>query len=145
MFKVTISSQNGKLQIVLPVITEDSLSIDYGSSNNETHDSIKYGQIKTIGKKPLASLSIDSFIPTHKYPFLSSKAKGKTETPLKSYIWWLEKRRSDRKPVRVVITDGRKKSVFNKLMTIESMSISKIDTAGDYHYSLSFEEYRKVK
>lgn len=145
MFKVTLSEYNGKSQIVLPVIEEDSLTIDYGQSNNETHDSIKYGQVKTTGKKPLASVTINSFIPTHKYPFLSSDAKSEVGTPLKSYIWWMTKQRDNGKPIRVVIEDSRKKSIFNRLMTIESLSINKIDSAGDYHYSLSLEQYRKVK
>ena len=53
--KMTVSIDNNKTIVVMPFITTDSLSIDYGQSSNENKDSVKYGQIKVMGAEPLAS------------------------------------------------------------------------------------------
>lgn len=59
--KMTVSIDNNKTIVVMPFITVDSVTIDYGQSTNENKDSIKYGQIKALGAEPLASVSVTSF------------------------------------------------------------------------------------
>ncbi len=41
--KMTVSIDNNKTIVVMPFITTDSLSIDYGQSSNENKDSVNNG------------------------------------------------------------------------------------------------------
>jgi len=140
--KVTLSINNNKTVKVLPVIPEGSVSIDYGQSTNQNKDSVKYGQIKVLGAEPLATVQIDAFFPSDmKADYVTAGASG---TAL-GYIKWLRDLRKNRKTVRVVITDNNSKPIFNRLMAIETFNIQPIDRAGDYPYSITFEQYRAVK
>lgn len=139
--KVTISTNNNRTIKTLPIVLEDSVSIDYGQSSAENKDSIKYGQIKVLGKEPLASITIDSFFPTRSYPFITKGA----DTNALSYINWFRNNRKNRELMRVVITDEQGKSIFNRLMNLETFQITSRDQAGDYYYTMVFEQYRMVK
>lgn len=139
--KVTISVDNNKKKMVLPYVTTDMLNISYGESSNENHDSVKYGQIKAFGAEPLAQVSISSIFPNGREPW----AEPDSKTDPMTYIRFFRDYRKKRKPMRVVITRKNGKEVFNRLMALETIEISKIDRAGNYHYSLEFEQYRVVK
>ena len=129
---ITASIDNNKTIVNMPFVPASGLTIDYGSSTNENVDSVKYGQIKKLGKEPLATVSIDSFFPASKTG----------EDPYK-YVQFFRNARKKRKPVRIVITDNDRE-IFNRLMAIETFSWT-IDKVGGIDYSLSFEQYRKVK
>lgn len=137
--KVTISINNNKKIIVLPFVTTDMININYGQSLNENKESVKYGQIKTIGPEPLSSVSISSFFPKGRVSFGEPDAKINPMT----YVCFFKDNR--KKPMRVVITRKNGKDVFNRLMALESFEITKINRAGDYYYNLEFEQYRLVK
>ena len=82
---ITVSTNNNETIVNLPFAPTDGLKIDYGSSTNENVDSVKYGQIKKLGREPLATVSIDSFFPAAKMSydrgsiFSSSETTGKRE------------------------------------------------------------------
>lgn len=139
--RVTISVDNNKTIYVLPFVTEDMVKIDYGQSSNENKDSVKFGQIKVLGAEPLASVSISSFFPSGRPGYAEADSK---KVPM-TYVRFFRDNRKKRKPMRVVITRKDKKEVFNRLMACESFEITKISRAGDYYYTLEFEQYRLVK
>lgn len=135
---VILSTNNNKNIVKLPYVAADGLTIDYGSSNAENFDSAKYGQIKVLGADPLASVSISgSFL-----AYSTKYAKGTYSTPF-SYIKWMKDNRKNRIPMRLVITDNKKREIFNRLMNLESLSWS-VDKVGNINYSAEFEQYRKV-
>ena len=136
--KMTVSIDNNKKIVQLPFVPADGLNIDYGSSTAENHDSAKYGQTKTLGPEPLASITLDSFFPSIK----TAWHQGTYKDPME-YVRFFRNNRRDRKPMRVVITRKNGKEVFNRLMSCETFSWS-MDRAGNINYSLSFEQYRKV-
>nr|DAM80989.1 MAG TPA: tail assembly protein [Caudoviricetes sp.] len=136
---ITVSTNNNKTIVNLPFVPTDGLTIDYGSSTNENVDSVKYGQIKKLGREPLATVSIDSFFPAVRMSY----DRGSFEDPYK-YIQFFRNNRKKRKPVRLVITDKKDREIFNRLMAIETFSWTP-DKVGGFNYSLSLEQYRKVK
>lgn len=139
--KVTISINNNKTIIVLPFVTEDAVKIGYGQSSAENKESVKYSKIKVLGAEPLATISISSFFPRGRYPFMEPEAM---EDP-QDYLKFFRDNRKKHKPMRIVITRKDGKEIFNRLMNCESFEISKIDRSGSYHYSLEFEQYRMVR
>lgn len=136
--KITVGIDNNKTIITLPYVPADGLTIDYGSSSAENHDSVKYGQVKTLGAEPLAQVTIDGTFPAYK----TAWNRGTYEDPLQ-YVRFFRNNRRDRKPMRIVITKNGGGEAFNRLMSCETFSWS-IDRAGNINYSLSFEQYRKV-
>ena len=136
---ITASIDNNKTIVNMPFVPASGLTIDYGSSTNENVDSVKYGQIKKMGKDPLATVSIDSFFPASKTGY----DRGSFEDPYK-YVRFFRNNRKKRKPVRIVITDSNDREIFNRLMAIETFSWT-TDRVGGIDYSLSLEQYRKVK
>ena len=139
--KMTVSIDNNKTIVVMPFITTDTLSIDYGQSSNENKDSVKYGQIKVMGAEPLASINISSFFPKGKQAFVEPDA---WEDPLK-YVRFFRTNRKKGKAMRVVITGDNEEEIFNRLMACETFEISKVSKTGDIYCSLSFEQYRLVR
>lgn len=138
--KITISVDNNSSIKILPVVTVDSVTIDYGQSTNENKESTKYGNIKVLGAEPLASVSIDSFFPTKECSYLENGASIDGQ----GYVKWFRNNRKKRRPFRVVITDSDKET-FNRLMALETFTINKIDQNGNIEYAMQFEQYRKVR
>ena len=136
---ITVSVNNNETIINLPFVPADGVTIDYGSSSNENVDSVKYGQIKKLGREPLATVSIDGFFPAYKTGY----DRGSFEDPYK-YVQFFRNNRKKRRPVRIVVTDKNDREVFNRLMAIETFSWTP-DKVGGFEYSLSFEQYRQVK
>ena len=139
--KMTVSIDNNKTIVVMPFVSAESVSVDYGQSSNENKDSVKYGQIKAMGAEPLASINISSFFPKGKQVFAEQDA---WEDPLK-YVRFFRTNRKKGKAMRVVITGNDEEEIFNRLMACETFEISKVSKTGDIFYSLSFEQYRLVR
>lgn len=139
--KMTVSIDNNKTIVVMPFITVDSVTIDYGQSTNENKDSIKYGQIKALGAEPLASVSVTSFFPKGRQPFMEPEA---WDDPMK-YVVFFRNNRKKRKAMRVVITGENGQEMFNRLMACETFELSKVSRMGDIYYSMHFEQYRMVR
>lgn len=139
--KVTCTTNNNTVIMVLPIVPIDGLNIDYGESPNENKESVKYGKIKVLGSEPLASVTITSFFPVHEYPFIESGASSDG----RAYVNWFRNQRKNRKPIRIIITDENGRSILNRLMALETFQVTSRDQAGDYYYTMTFEQYRMVK
>lgn len=124
--------------ISLPYVEEDSVSIDYGTANSETFDSIYQGNIRALGSKPLASVSFSGKISDREYSFSDSIGVDEFKE------WVLDKKDNNR-IVRLVMTrSGKEESFFNRLVSIESFSLTGPARNGEWQYSLELGEYKKA-
>ena len=132
------SYKNNSDIISLPYVEEDSVSIDYGTANSETFDSIYQGNIRALGSKPLASVSFSGKISDREYSFSDSIGVDEFKE------WVLDKKDNNR-IVRLVMTrSGKEESFFNRLVSIESFSLTGPARNGEWQYSLELGEYKKA-
>ena len=139
--RVIITIDNNSKIMVLPYVTSDMVKINYGQSSAQNSDSVKYGQIKTLGPEPLAMVSITGIFPKGRLPFMERDAK----TEPMDYVKFFRNNRRDRKPFRVIITRRDGREVFNRLMSCESFEISPAGRNGEIPYQLELEQYRMVR
>lgn len=136
--KIALSYNNNSDIINLPYVEEDSVTIDYGTANSETFDSIYQGNIRALGSKPLASVSFSGRVSDKKYSFSDSIGVDEFKE------WVLDKKDNNR-IVRLVMTrSGKEESFFNRLVSIESFSLTGPARNGEWQYSLEFGEYKKA-
>ena len=136
--KIALSYKNNSDIISLPYVEEDSVTIDYGTTNSETFDSIYQGNIRALGSKPLASVSFSGKISDREYSFSDSIGVDEFKE------WVLDKKDNNR-IVRLVMTrSGKEESFFNRLVSIESFSLTGPARNGEWQYSLELGEYKKA-
>ena len=136
--KIALSYKNNSDIISLPYVEEDSVSIDYGTANSETFDSIYQGNIRALGSKPLASVSFSGKISDREYSF--SHSIGVDE-----FKEWVLDKKDNNRIVRLVMTrSGKEESSFNRLVSIESFSLTGPARNGEWQYSLELGEYKKA-
>ena len=136
--KIALSYKNNSDIISLPYVEEDSVSIDYGTANSETFDSIYQGNIRALGPKPLASVSFSGKVSDRSYPFAENIGVDEFKE------WVLDKKDNNR-IVRLVMTrSGKEESFFNRLVSIESFSLTGPSRNGEWQYSLELGEYKKA-
>ena len=136
--KIALSYNNNSDIISLPYVEEDSVTIDYGTANSETFDSIYRGNIRVLGSKPLASVSFSGKISDREYSFSDSIGVDEFKE------WVLDKKDNNR-IVRLVMTrSGKEESFFNRLVSIESFSLTGPARNGEWQYSLELGEYKKA-
>ena len=136
--KIALSYKNNSDIISLPYVEEDSVSIDYGTANSETFDSIYQGNIRALGSKPLVSVSFSGKISDREYSFSDSIGVDEFKE------WVLDKKDNNR-IVRLVMTrSGKEESFFNRLVSIESFSLTGPSRNGEWQYSLELGEYKKA-
>ena len=136
--KIALSYKNNSDIISLPYVEEDSVSIDYGTANSETFDSIYQGNIRALGSKPLTSVSFSGKISDREYSFSDSIGVDEFKE------WVLDKKDNNR-IVRLVMTrSGKEESFFNRLVSIESFSLTGPSRNGEWQYSLELGEYKKA-
>ena len=136
--KIALSYKNNSDIISLPYVEEDSVSIDYGTANSETFDSIYQGNIRALGSKPLALVSFSGKISDREYSFSDSIGVDEFKE------WVLDKKDNNR-IVRLVMTrSGKEESFFNRLVSIESFSLTGPARNGEWQYSLELGEYKKA-
>lgn len=136
--KIALSYNNNSDIINLPYAEEDSVMIDYGTANSETFDSIYQGNIRALGSKPLASVSFSGKVSDRKYSFADNIGVDEFKE------WVLDKKDSNR-IIRLVMTrSGKEESFFNRLVSIESFSLTGPSRNGEWQYSLEFGEYKKA-
>ena len=136
--KIALSYNNNSDIISLPYVEEDSVTIDYGTANSETFDSIYRGNIRVLGSKPLASVSFSGKISDREYSFSDSIGVDEFKE------WVLDKKDHNR-IVRLVMTrSDKKESFFNRLVSIESFSLTGPARNGEWQYSLESGEYKKA-
>ena len=136
--KIALSYKNNSDIISLPYVEEDSVTIDYGTANSETFDSIYRGNIRALSSKPLASVSFSGKISDREYSFSDSIGVDEFKE------WVLDKKDNNR-IVRLVMTrSGKEESFFNRLVSIESFSLTGPSRNGEWQYSLELGEYKKA-
>ena len=136
--KIALSYKNNSDIISLPYVEEDSVTIDYGTANSETFDSIYQGNIRALGSKSLASVSFSGKISDREYSFSDSIGVDEFKE------WVLDKKDHNR-IVRLVMTrSDKKESFFNRLVSIESFSLTGPSRNGEWQYSLELGEYKKA-
>ena len=136
--KIALSYKNNSDIISLPYVEEDSVSIDYGTANSETFDSIYQGNIRALGSKPLASVSFSGKISDRKYSFADNIA-------VDEFKEWILDKKDHNRIVRLVMTrSGKEESFFNRLVSIESFSLTGPARNGEWQYSLELGEYKKA-
>ncbi|NLY09362.1 MAG: hypothetical protein GXZ11_05625 [Tissierellia bacterium] len=104
--------------------------------NTYNFTTLEIGDLKAIGGTKLRKLTINSFFPNHKYPFLLSNSHP---DPWACHAM-IENWRTSKKPLRVVIVG----TDINLAMAIESFRAEKkeMDGSGDLYFTLELEEYR---
>ena len=136
--KIALSYKNNSDIISLPYVEEDSVSIDYGTANSETFDSIYQGNIRALGSKPLASVSFSGKISDREYSFSASIG-------VDGFKEWVLDKKDNNRIVRLVMTrSGKEESFFNRLVSIESFSLTGPARNGEWQYSLELGEYKKA-
>ena len=108
----------------------------FAASKNTTVNVIKLGDINLIGNTGLREISLSSFFPAKDYNFSNNAGR-------KEPVWYvntLEKWRTSREPIRVIIT-----GILNMECTIENFYHGEQDATGDIYYTLALKEYKKPK
>ncbi len=134
MIQVHLSINNNEEVIQLPVPPEEySVTSPW---NNGQVDGLQRS-INRIGTRSLCSLDIKSFFPSanHNYPFLQNTQMWGME-----YVETIERWRSLRIPVRIVIVDTTGEKVVNMAVTIDDFQYG-MKTDGDIFYTLKFTEF----
>lgn len=123
--------------IQLPVNPEELEVVKEG--NNDTTEVVKLGEISIPKDTKLATIEFESFLP--KYNIGSYiRTKNKFQGP-QFYIDFIEKVRSDKKPVRFIVSDTN----INMLALIDNFKYSYKAGDEDIYYSIGITEYRDYK
>lgn len=107
------------------------------SQGNETVTIENVGEINLIGKEKLSSISLSSFFPAQKYPFVQVRNLLKPY----EYTKIIDSFRTSGKPIRLLITE----TDINDFFTIDSFEYGEKDGSGDVYFSISFKQYKYIK
>lgn len=130
-----LSYNNREGVMVFPVVPNEAIVLQRGQKN-ETFDSVS-GEMQALGPLNLATFELESFFPTHDYPFIRPGGKR----PAWDFVRTIEAVRARRIPFRAVHLDNSGREIFNLPVSVDSFE-HWIDQAGDISYRLSFREYR---
>lgn len=134
---IIFSANNNEEVMILPVVPEIEVS---KSQNNEQFETINNGTMNLIGDEGLIVFSITSIFPSKNYSWLRP---GSVSDPF-IYVDFFNKWRSEKVPIRIVVSRPSGKSWFNKAVLIDSFTY-KLRRNGDIEYTLDVSEYRFVK
>ncbi len=84
-------------------------------------------------------MTLDSFFPCRKYPFM----RPGSSTDYEKYIKFFERWADSKKPIRVVMVNTNRE-ILNMAVTVQSFSW-KVKRNGDVAYSLALKEFVFVK
>lgn len=125
--------KQGEVDLRLPVLPPSiGLQLQY---NNTEIDITNYGKVNLIGNRGLASTTVSSFFPAHKYNFVQY---SNFPNP-KKCIKIIKKMMGN--PIQYIVTEIN----INMSMTIEEFTYSEDDSSGDIKYTLTLKEYRIPK
>ena len=130
--------ETGDLLIKFPILPEE-IKIK-SSSNNETFEVVKFGEINVLKDRKLREFSFTSFLPAKYdlYPFLNVTEDEFIEAG--TLVNEIGKVRESKKPFRFIL-DG---SIINMLCSIEDFTYGYVYGDDDVHFELSFKEYRDI-
>ena len=124
-------------RLILPVVPADLPKVS-NPQNNETFSSV-LGDLRIIGTLGLRSVTLDTIAPTHadKYPW--SNPAGASGKQLVNY---LRKAQMTYQPLRLAIFYSNGSEYLSMQCLVDSFEYY-ADNAKDFHYSVSFTDYRK--
>jgi len=132
MINVFLSINNNAEVLQLPVPPAE-----YGVDspwNNERAEGLQQ-TLNLIGLKGLRTVEIKSFFPVRDYPFLRSRNMWGM-----AYVETIERWRSMRIPIRLVIVDSSGAQSLNMAVTIDNFDW-KVGKSGDIDYTLQMTEF----
>jgi len=134
---IILSANNNKDVYTLPIVPN---GIEINSpQKNETFEGLNR-DITLIGNPGLKEIPITSFFPVNKdYPFIAQEAEKNGWR----YVEFIENLKKSKTPVRVIITNKQKYTVFNGLCSIENFKF-KTDNVGDIQYTLDLKEFTEL-
>ena len=130
-----LSWNNREGVLIFPVVPNEAIVLQR-AQKNETFDSVS-GEMQALGTLGLATFELESFFPTHDYPFIRPGGKR----PAWDFGRTIEAVRARRIPFRAVHLDNSGREIFNLPVSVDSFEHWQ-DQAGDISYRLSFREYR---
>lgn len=130
--------ETGDLLIKFPILPEE-IKIK-SSSNNETFEVVKLGEINVLKERKLKEFSFSTFFPAtyDLYPFLNVTENEFINASI--LVNELENIRRTKKPFRFILDN----SIINMLCSIEDFSYGYVYGDDDIHFELSFKEYKDI-
>lgn len=124
-------------RLILPVVPADLPKVN-NPQNNETFSSV-LGDLRIIGTLGLRTVTLDTIAPTYsnKYPW--SNPAGASGQQVVNY---LRQAQMTYQPVRLAIFYSNGSEYLNMQCLVDSFDYY-ADNVKDYHYSVTFTEYRK--
>lgn len=133
-----LSWNNNEGVLTFPVVPSEGIQVNL-SPDNYAFKSIT-GDMVTVGKKGLATLSISSFFPMRHYSFARPGSEDNGRYYIDSILAVMDRQI----PFRAILTDNSGATVFNYPVVVESFVFG-LNTAGDYDFTLDLKEYRFAK
>lgn len=130
-----LSYNNNEGVMVFPVITNGSVMLSRGQ-DNPTFDGMT-GQLQALGTTNLASFSVESIFPLHRYSWAHT---GNWEDGWR-YVETINAVRLRKIPFRAIYLDDRGEEIFNLPVSVESFEYG-LDQARDIAFRMEFREYR---
>lgn len=130
--EIVFSVNNNEKVMVLPVAPEWEISEDQA---NETFQGLTTN-IRMIGNRELATISISSFFPSKRYPYLSPYA----DVNPWAYVAFFKNIKTQRIPARLVITGNQNEELLNMAVSIDKFTY-KLRKNGDVDFTLDMTEY----
>ena len=123
--------------IQFPINPEEiNISIE---GNNDKTEVVKLGEVNIIKDKKLSNIEFEGFFPFDNYhPAILTKNEFQ---PPKFYIDFIDKIRTNKSPIRLVISDLN----INLMVSIDDFEYKHIAGTEDIDYSISFSEYKQLK
>lgn len=121
--------------MVFPVVNNEGIDIQSPQTNG-SFDSTQ-GEMNTIGPMGLRTLTVESFFPTHNYPWIRPKSNADGW----NYVNLIEAGRRRYIPFRVIILNNDGSAILNMACTVDNFSYRR-NRAGDIAYTLELREYR---
>lgn len=124
-------------RLILPVVPAELPKVS-NPQNNETFSSV-LGDLRIIGTLGLRTVTLDTLAPTYpnKYPWSNpAGASGK------EVVNYLRKAQMTYQPLRLAMFYSNGSEYLSMTCTVDNFEYY-ADNAKDFHYSVTFTEYRK--
>ena len=131
-----LSYNNDEEVMWFPVIRNGSVTLGRGQ-NNPVFDGVA-GQMQALGKTELATFTVESIFPLHRYPWIKPLSWGINGW---RYVETINAVRARRIPFRAIYQTRGARRIFNMPVSVENFEYG-LDRAGDIAYRLEFREYR---
>jgi len=134
---IVLSYDNMAEVLVLPVLPE-AFQMPFNPRENEEFEVINgidgVGKLNLIGLRGLKTLTLESFFPIKRYPFVKTDVIGWECVNL------INKWANSRSPIRIIVTSSDGLEILNMSCTIENFTYG-VDRAEDIPYSLELKEF----